>query len=1417
MPVSMKNRSKYSLLQVLLPLLSGIMLLLWVVVNAATLFGSQNGIIRSTLSLLFGLMILLRPKSEQDKDCKKIALWLVAISTLGGIAAAISGIVMNVHQVEWIGIILLLFACLSISLPNIYARDIPRALFILYWLAPLPNRIFTQLQLFMQSASVAGSAWLLQLFNIRVWGDGLVLRTGVYTFEIPAWCSGMRTATTVFILSLAIGILRRMRPREITAFTAWSLFHALILNIIRISIMVIFAPHTHSTNGLKFLHDSAGIVVIGGVLIVYLEMIYLENRKRWQHHVKSEINQAKFENISEFPPFWKRMLKYRKQIGWTVTVLLLVIFIAFKSRPYHRAMMIGDVVNELRNNGDLDNALRGASVVSGLIPNDIAWKFSSIRLHIIAGQHQQAVDELEGMENIPEQYRNIHKVLLAYSLLYLGKVEQAAAIVNKLPENIRDNDPRVAMIMAEMALRSNDSEAVAVNVVNAANWAPNLGRIRNLYPYLHVHRKWKAMVKSDIKMPYNDPVQAFSILEACMQLDRTPRVADITLQVIERWPTDMRALEPLYFMAIKRGNKLWHQRFAEHLLRAIKRCNDPIKLYETMYKCFSLKRPDLAWQIYRRIQQIDPHHPTLPMSVAKYGQKWFIFNKTQLDIPASLPAESIDLRPFFILGKMFPKWSKTCDSIPLGEDLCVANTTPVRKRFLTQAIRDFRLKLDAGELLSLDMQYLYALALEMNSRIDLARQQLSKIEESHPEEKENIRIMMSEMYERKGDWVNVYETLRTYLTQHESSTNAADTTSIKLSWPPPEEPQISSSTLHLKPLIRLTKAQIKLKMNLSALHTAQKTEHIFPYSTKAIELYVTTLMQLGYTDDALQILEQPRLHDIRTLDILEAKALAKTERFSILPKFCRKAMLPQLRIPPDIPQQTKFPPAELVLLWHKVSIPSEEQFCANNKRLKQNLSTASPGLHRMLSCWITGYETHCAGKLAAPQPWIDVARDPVETAVSLNQLTLLLCRDEKFKAAKTAAQSAVAALPSEPILWQILISLSNGDIPTIELARHSCPDAPRIWLAELVAKTHPDITKDFDASSPHSERWLNAMIDEAIEKEFPAEIITRAGEYLWRNKLRSQAIRLARDISPRARGLLPAYVFAMHCAIYANDKEWAIECTSAAIKSAINPLPEFYRNFVTLKTALGKLDSDTDMVDALRNLRKSEPNNPIWAQLLGYIRFERGGWEIVDAMFQMQNAIENGATNAGPYLVAAEASRLLRNYDRSIDILEQGLKQHPNNLVILNNLAFTMASSPKHAEKALKLLPALIESKDSNPSIYDTIAVVYLNAGELDKARKITAEILNKTTAGSPGWFRAKTHLAQIAWKQGDKQSAIRILNNLLKNPKQIPDEDILNANTLLANINNSDNNEARLLNPIFDNTFRDQVTIPPLIPEQKQ
>jgi len=1384
----MKYRAEMKVFLRMPVILSSALLLLWMALNAQTLFGNQHGGIRFVLTTLFALLILLRPKPASGPDsppAPRLSPALTSAAAVAGTIAVVLGLMIPIRQMEWIGLLLLVYACLTAALPPAFTRDVPLALAVLYWASPLPHAIFGFLQTAMQTASVRGSEWLLHLANTRVWADGILLRTGTRVFEVPEWCSGMQTASTVFILSLALGILRRLRPLEILLFIGWSLAHALVLNILRISAMIYLVPRLYPDQaGLAFLHDTAGLFLLGGVFLVYIELLVLDYARQRRQDRLDMLQAALDGGLSEYPPFWHRVLRR----GGAVFALLALLaasgtaIIAWRSRPYHRTMMLRDVAGGLRDSGDLTNARRLAGIVATRCPDDLEWRLSAIRMDLISGHAQEVLEALVTLAELPPPLQMQRRILQAYALLHLDRLDEAAAIVEEIPGPTRRTDPRMAMILAEMAVRARNADAAATHIRVAARWAPNMDRIRQLYPWLRLHRQWEAMAASDVTVPYRDPIQAFSILEAFMNQDNRVRIASITLDALTRWPDDPRLLEPLFFMAVRSGGE-WEGRFRDLLLKTLPSVTSPETIHALLHKCFLLNRPDLAWTLCVHLTRIAPGHPVLSMAAVEYGDRWFTFRSHHLGMTASSPSETMDLKPYFLLGTLLPGWESLTGLVPLGAELSASDTLPVRKAFLRQALAAFAERIRNGDL-SPGLQILHAQALEQSGRLDLARAQLDLIAVQAPEQAPTVKALLAEMYARKGAWIQVYETLRTCSTS--GLTADADDRADVPAWPPvPSARRPDRGSSPLQPLRRLAEALLELRLPLAAEFTAREAVRLYPRSPHARALLAAALMRIGDAETALPHLAIARRGDGNELDILEAEALMATQRFGELNEFCRRRSLPSPRIPSGTIQDIALPPAELALLRHRTFIPAEAEFAGAAATLRENLSTAGNGLRPLLALWIEAWENHGEGSLADPSRWIAVARDRVEQAIALNQLTLLLCREGRAADALPAARLAVAALPESAQLWQWLISLDGGDPETIALARRFCPEDADLWLADLVTRTrpggHPPVT---------GEEWLlvrnrvNILLDDTLAGSaiHPAGL-ARAADYLQRGGLYDEAGRLASVLAGNARGLLPAYIPAIRSALRSRDRSLALHATTLAIAAALSPPPFLYEDLVILKAGEGNTDSGSEIINALRALRQSDPDHPLWSQMLGYLRFQRGGWEILDSLAEMNSAIASGATNQTPFLISAEVYRQLRNYDRAADTLRRALELHPGNPVLINNLAYTLVHDEKHLAEAISLIPALEAAAESDPRIRDTLSIVHLRAGDLERARASIIRTLRDASPGSPLWFRCQTHLAEIAWRQGHDQSATSMLEQLLRNTRNIPDDDILAANTLFSRI----------------------------------
>jgi tetratricopeptide (TPR) repeat protein len=211
------------------------------------------------------------------------------------------------------------------------------------------------------------------------------------------------------------------------------------------------------------------------------------------------------------------------------------------------------------------------------------------------------------------------------------------------------------------------------------------------------------------------------------------------------------------------------------------------------------------------------------------------------------------------------------------------------------------------------------------------------------------------------------------------------------------------------------------------------------------------------------------------------------------------------------------------------------------------------------------------------------------------------------------------------------------------------------------------------------------------------------------------------------------------------------------------------------------------MVEALKNLRQSEPENYYWAQLLGYVRYRRGGWEILDAFNQMNAALSGGVTNRIAFGVAAEASRFLGNHERAAEILRAGVAFYPDDRVLLNNLVYVLTQTPGGLAEARARLPRLLTGAMDDPRVLDTAAAVYVADGDKRAAQETIAAMLTMVEAGTPLWFRAHMHAAQLAALGGraeDYEQAIDMLRDALRACESLPDDDAVAASRLIATWN---------------------------------
>lgn len=147
------------------------------------------------------------------------------------------------------------------------------------------------------------------------------------------------------------------------------------------------------------------------------------------------------------------------------------------------------------------------------------------------------------------------------------------------------------------------------------------------------------------------------------------------------------------------------------------------------------------------------------------------------------------------------------------------------------------------------------------------------------------------------------------------------------------------------------------------------------------------------------------------------------------------------------------------------------------------------------------------------------------------------------------------------------------------------------------------------------------------------------------------------------------------------------------------------------------------------------------------------------------------------HLYLADGSLRANNHKKAIEHYEALLQKQPDNVVVLNNLAWAYqqtkdARALPTAERAYKL-------KADNAAVADTLGWILYEQNSLPRA----VEVLQGAVRMAPAAMEIRFHLAQALAKSGDKTGARRELEQLLAAGKPFGQE--AEAKALLAQVKN--------------------------------
>ncbi|MBN2302663.1 MAG: hypothetical protein JXN60_09125, partial [Lentisphaerae bacterium] len=934
-------------------------------------------------------------------------------------------------------------------------------------------------------------------------------------------------------------------------------------------------------------------------------------------------------------------------------------------------------------------------------------------------------DALEAANDL-EQLGVADTIVKSWTLMELNRIDESEKVLNSLPEQMNAY-PEVAIVRAEHAARRDKLTDVVKSIAIAARSMRLMRRVRALYPYLVAREQWSAIAAADNPdAPFEQFMDAMIVIDANLRIGNLNDAANAVRRGLVVWPDDPRFLKSLFMLIARRYSSEWGNHIISILRKHIGEL-DPETLADSVISCFELKRPDIAWLAYARLAVVDPTHPTLYLSAARFGEAWFTVRRQSIGLSAENEHSEIDLKPLIAQTRHIPPFESLWDAVPLADELGGGDIVGMRDKYL-QLYFDEVAGRKAKNSLSRQQELGYVDALALAGRYENAHNALRDIVRKHPEQLINAVRRHAVLYGQQGRWQEAYESVRKY--------------------------RNSSAIPILQTEITMITAMMNLNMGFAALDVAEKARIKFPDSSRIEGVIAWIWSAFNFKEQALFVLTKNRINDVPEA---EAQLLFDTGRLQEADKMCRGL---GIQIRRDLQDQKPWLvlPAELSIMkrWSKPWSQEEMKQRAKSAKKKAEHSV-SPFLRDLFMLEADWFSAKGADSTLF-SGWLAAGRDDTEKAIAMYHLAMLLARQEKYEDARAAAASAIDFMPASAVLWRVLIALSDGDSGVVAKAFEKCPEDPEIWLASIVTAIQQ---KDMD----NREERMLGQIERAVETQsYSVKTMIRAGDFLLRNDVSEPAFLAAEDAISRCRGLVTAYVLGIRCAVKRRDLKKALSYSLMGADHTDDPAP-FYKMIVGLKSLGNEMDADT--VAALEYLNQHFPQDPQWAERLGQLYFSIGDTE--RAMTVMDTILLGGIKNVrvDSLVLAAEVARLEGQPGKTLEILEHAYRSYPTHMSVLNNLIYSLAANPNTVDRAASLLPGLLAmAGERNSAVFDTAAMVYLNMGQQKTAWEYMQMALANLDRNSSSALEINLNAAIILHQLGRHSEAKQKLEIVRGNPR---------------------------------------------------
>lgn len=1210
-----------------------------------------------------------------------------------------------------------------------YGVKIASALFVLYWAHPLPGNLFGAVRMAMQKISISGAEWCLHTFNIPVWADGLLLRTGTRIFEVPEACSGMNTAMIVVVCALGAGALSNLSIIQRLMLMGIGVVQVLIMNSARIALMVAASRGKPPDWSVQYMHDSTSVLLLLMIVLIQGEA-WLWNwagpRLVQRRKLRDDRRKARAAQRLQHKVLLPRSLLLRRRVyvlitGFMALALLCLAFtlLSWKSTA-HQADMIAAVARELAEHNP-EQAERAASEAARLAPDTLEHTLLVVRIELMRGKHAQALARLQRLQPIPRGDTYIQ--LLAWSMMGAGRLTDAQALLSHLPAR-QTLHPGIAMCATELAILRNDAENAASNVVLAAAWPALTDRIRRTYPFLARHGKWAAIARSADLSPFRDATEFRILLIALItenQLGPLPRLLETNRML---WFGKPDFLPHLKGLAMQNSEAFWQQIFSDSLRDCMERLSAD-ELSASIESCFILGRPELAWLAYRRLSRLDPAHPALTLIPARFASGWFAFRGGSIGTVSQSPAIQ-DLRPFLRIASFQDPWKHLLSVIPIGAVMLTGPHHEQVSDWVKSGLAELAHR-EANGTLSYEQYLLYESSLQWTGRDADALAVIDRLEKQFPERSVETLLRRAAFYQSRKLWQPLYETLR-----------RINTLRPYLDWPMQ---------------LALAETLARLDMGVCALELSDEAVQRRPTERAGRLLLASIWAQFGHDEEALFTLRSatkiPPSDSMAALLWRSGRYAQASQMYNLL-GMSREAA----RRPTALPV---LPPAESVLSWQgrNTTIPlfSSQEL---DEQIRHDTSPFLLQFHTLTRDWINGRDRE---RLANSATWKQVGRDSLEQVTALHRFAYLAADSGDLPTARRALDEALQLMPSARLLWRMQIAFSGGNPAIIASARAACPADPEIWLAELASQIR----------SKQAVAAAKSLREACAGNRYSSATLVRAGYALLRAGDTATAAIAAKQVSDQSHDYLPSCLLGLDTAIASKDIDTAVTMALKTAGLAPDPLP-FFR--IAIRLGMTRPEGQLSLTRTLDTLIMDDPDNPEWPLRLGTLYFNEGQFDLSRRAFTPFMNAAPANTAAEVLIVMAESARRCGDLPQCVAVLREAFKRYPKDIHVINSLAYTLAQSPATVKESRSFLPRLMEASPT-ASILDTIAVIRIQSGELEAGHRSALEAMAKLKPGDKQWREIHMNAAEIECALGNASEAEKLLKLARKQPlsKGSPDD----------------------------------------------